>query len=220
MMSVSAEAKSQYPAELEYAESNSTGVPPSALIIFDWDDTLLCTSYLNALDNDPAPGEVQNLRGIEKHAVNLLKTSLAYAHTVIVTNADAHWVRDSASKWMPALTPILEHVHVISTRSADGPRFVGEVESWKKQAFSELMLNLDGDLFDSVIAFGDRDWDIEAATSSVAEHWPHAWVKTVKLKELPTPAELEKQLGALAVKLEPLIAMNQDLTINLVKPKV
>eukprot|EP00930_Biecheleria_cincta_P016024 TRINITY_DN13167_c0_g2_i1.p1 TRINITY_DN13167_c0_g2~~TRINITY_DN13167_c0_g2_i1.p1 ORF type:complete len:251 (-),score=55.40 TRINITY_DN13167_c0_g2_i1:208-864(-) len=215
------EAKSQCSADLEDSESNTTAVPPSALVIFDWDDTLLCTSYLNALeDDDLAPGELQHLRGIEEHAVHLLKTSLAYAHTVIVTNADAHWVRDSASKWIPALTPILEHVQVISTRSVDGPRFVGEVETWKKQAFSELMLNLDADLFGNVIAFGDRDWDIEAATSSVADHWPHALVKTVKLKELPTPAELEKQLGALAVKLEPLIGMNKDLTINLVKPKV
>ena len=57
-------------------------------IIFDWDDTLLCTSFINPTGvfnpNTPIlPAVYQQLAVLEECAVNVLKLSIQYGTTVL-----------------------------------------------------------------------------------------------------------------------------------------
>mmetsp|Transcript_9891 Transcript_9891/g.8402 ORF Transcript_9891/g.8402 Transcript_9891/m.8402 type:complete len:121 (-) Transcript_9891:9-371(-) len=100
--------------------------PPQhqTVIIFDWDDTLLCTSYLNL-----RAGQQQNRqdisKSVQKHLTNisttdskLLEMAMAHGETFIITNAMKGWVEYSARKYVPELLPTLRKVRIISARTA------------------------------------------------------------------------------------------------------
>jgi hypothetical protein len=81
--------------------------PPShqTLIIFDWDDTLLCTGYLNKFGRcglELLPVEIQEtLEDAGRVAAKLLGLALSLGQTFIITNAVHGWVEQSASFWAP-----------------------------------------------------------------------------------------------------------------------
>jgi len=76
--------------------------PPKhqTVIIFDWDDTLLCTSYLNLRQDQNLSGTTErHLREIEGAARKLLELAMTLGHTFIITNAMNGWVEYSSAKW-------------------------------------------------------------------------------------------------------------------------
>merc|ERR1740123_1138707 len=90
--------------------------PPThqTVIIFDWDDTLLCTSFLHMRQDAQLPPVVnRHLRDIAK-AGKLLELAMRLGHTLIITNAMNGWVEYSSAKWMPELLTFLKKVRVIS----------------------------------------------------------------------------------------------------------
>lgn len=192
--------------------------------IFDWDDTLMCTSYLhNYQDPDTeVPTSIQEmLRSIEQGAMRLLELALAFGQTFIITNATADWVSFSAAKFMPKLVPVLERVSVISARS----RFEGQVPDaleWKNRAFLEVQNCLDAHVCTNLVSIGDSSLELEAARGlgralgwEPAQPDSMALVKTVKLKERPSAEELRKQLEAVAARFEQIVCDSKDLQIGL-----
>ena len=93
----------------------------NSIIIFDWDDTLLPTSFLT-------PGGVfnenMNLRDIEKEKLlkleqevfKLLTETVEKGNVYIITNAGNGWVEYSANKFYPNIIPILEKIKIISAK--------------------------------------------------------------------------------------------------------
>merc|ERR1740138_332962 len=72
------------------------------VIIFDWDDTLLCTSWLNQRQEETLPPVIErHLKGIERAAIVLLESALRLAstRTFIITNAMNGWVEYSAARY-------------------------------------------------------------------------------------------------------------------------
>jgi len=67
------------------------------VIIFDWDDTILCTSYINPTGTfNPRQKIPQSLmeqiKLLEKVALKILKLSVESGKTFIITNAGEGWV--------------------------------------------------------------------------------------------------------------------------------
>lgn len=93
------------------------------MIIFDWDDTLLCSTWLAArglrLDSPKElPAEARAQLGVLEDSVCvLINTALAYGPVCIITNAERGWVELSAKKFMPSVVPLLSRVRVLSARS-------------------------------------------------------------------------------------------------------
>merc|ERR1712039_447173 len=114
------------------------------VIIFDWDDTLLCTSFLNMLHDQTLSENVQrHVQGIEIVVKKLLELSMRMGQTFIITNAMTGWVEYSAAKWVPELLPVLEKVKVISARTKYQAHYPCEVGQWKIQAFLDVQKQLD-----------------------------------------------------------------------------
>lgn len=89
-------------------------------IIFDWDDTLLCTTFLNPTNsvNFDIPLNVKlQLKKLEKAAYSILSECLKYGDVYIITNAADGWVEFSSRKYMPKLVKILPKVTVMSARA-------------------------------------------------------------------------------------------------------
>eukprot|EP00933_Yihiella_yeosuensis_P044510 TRINITY_DN3973_c3_g1_i1.p1 TRINITY_DN3973_c3_g1~~TRINITY_DN3973_c3_g1_i1.p1 ORF type:complete len:221 (+),score=48.27 TRINITY_DN3973_c3_g1_i1:153-815(+) len=190
---------------------------PQNVVILDWDDTLLCTTFLSKYEEDDIDlpkGMEKYIRGIERSARRLLEVSMSAGHTFIVTNAVDGWVQTSASRWVPGLLPLLKKVRIMTTRTKTGPRYSGTMSQWKHQAFSEVMQGLDGQSIQNLVAFGDSEFEIEAAEEQ-GKRLQRALVKTVKLKEAPSPQELQKELDFMVQKFDKIMNSSSCMALNL-----
>lgn len=110
-------------------------------IIFDWDDTILCTSFINPAgvyrpSELPAP-VLQQILVLEETAVRILTMSINAGKTFIITNAAEGWVEFSAMKFLPKVAPLLSKITVISARTKYESYFPTDVAQWKLHAFLE-----------------------------------------------------------------------------------
>lgn len=191
--------------------------PPKhqTVIIFDWDDTMLCTSFLNLRQDQPLPATVQqHLLAIQEAAKKLLELALRLGHTFIITNAMNGWVEYSAAKWVPDLLPVLQRVRVISARTKFEQHFPGEVSKWKIQAFLEVQKQLDSQIITNLISLGDSNFEMDAV-HVMGKEFAQALVKTIKFRENPSPEELLKQLELVAQKFERIVENARNLKIGL-----
>jgi len=191
-----------------------------SVIIFDWDDTLLCTSYLNQAEaaGRPMSAAAQaHLQGIERTSKQLLELAISLGQTYIITNARQGWVEYSAAKWVPDLLPVLQSVEIISARTRHGAQYPGNVSMWKIHAFSDLQKQLDLPVITNLVSMGDADYEMEA-TQIIAADFSEALVKTIKLQERPDPEVLLKQLTLVADKFKKIVHSARNAKICL-EPK-
>lgn len=94
------------------------------VILFDWDDTLCPSSWLekrlNGLSTEAeslSPSLQQLLCQLEIFAEKLLKSAIDMGTVMIVTNSMEPWVHVSCKRYLPSLLPLIEELPVIYTRS-------------------------------------------------------------------------------------------------------
>lgn len=188
------------------------------VIIFDWDDTLLCTSFLNLRQermDQPLPAAVEkHLRGIEQAGIRLLELSQRMGHTFIITNAMNGWVEYSAAKYVPAWLPVLQKIRVISARTRYEAQFPGNVSKWKISAFLEVQKQLDSQIITNLISLGDSNFEMDAV-HVMGKEFSQALIKTIKFRENPSPEELLKQLELVGMKFERIVENARNLKIGL-----
>jgi len=89
-----------------------------SLIIFDWDDTLLCTTYLNYKADDTISSKIQDiLDRLSKAVIEVLTMASQLGYLYIITNGTNGWVEESAQRWIPSVVPSLKNIKIISARS-------------------------------------------------------------------------------------------------------
>lgn len=193
----------------------------NSLIIFDWDDTLLCTSFLT-------PGGVFNeniqlseidrgkIRTLEFSVLRLLKIAVEKGDVYIITNAGPGWVEFSAEKFYPSIKSILEKITIISARGEYESKYPGDSKKWKIQTFLNLQKSLNVQLVTNIICLGDSFIEIEAGRI-LASKFSQAFIKTVKFRENPKPEELNKQLIVVANQFNDIYSTVKNLTIRVEK---
>jgi hypothetical protein len=203
----------------------------NTLTIFDWDDTLLCTTFLQvngiATRLDSAPDSIKEyLSSLGSRVRRLLELSIAAGQVLIITNASTGWVQETAAAYLPEVEPLLAKVNIISARDAYEHKFPGQMHMWKKAAFLELQSRFDMKSVTSLIALGDSDFEMEAAHalgsalgSAGDEQEPspkmgRVLVKTVKFRQQPSPQELHKQIELVLQKFTKIVSSNNALTIQ------
>jgi len=180
---------------------------PDTVIIFDWDDTLLASSFLSSrgyrldteMEKSPEADVVDaQLRELETAVCTLLTMAMAYGSVHIVTNAETGWVQLSAQKFMPSVVPFLSRVNVLSARSTYEPAHPDSPLKWKFFAFQEkLASHFNADYKagskKNVISFGDSHVEREAVRA-VTRGMPSTRCKSVKFAERPSMEQLRRQL--------------------------
>lgn len=171
-------------------------------MIFDWDDTLFPTSYLNPVDDTQYEALRERfqpaLLQIEEEAIKLIKLCLKDALVVVITNAKKGWVEFSSSFFMPKLHALMMrgYLRVLSARVDYEEMFPFDTFKWKEMAFQKLWREenfLDKAAILNLIAIGDSDYEMEAA-KLFASQSDRCLVKLVKMRESPTFDELHKEL--------------------------
>jgi hypothetical protein len=199
--------------------------PPShqTLFIFDWDDTLLCTSHLydnypdDCIDSVPE-GTQQVLKDCGNAVTKLLEMAQTLGQTFIITNAIGGWVETSAKAWMPSLIPLLQKVQVVSARSRYEAEYPFEINKWKEEAFMEVKRRLDSEVITNIVSFGDSEYEMEA-TQAMGRSFERASVKLVKFRPCPSDVELLRQLEAVIHEFEAIVGAVRSRRVKIHKQK-
>jgi hypothetical protein len=175
--------------------------PQETEIIFDWDDTLLASSFLSGkgyrLDStiEKTPEIDTQLRDLEQSVCTVLNLALSYGNVHIITNAETGWVQLSAQKFIPGVVPLLNKVKVISARSTFEGMFPESPLKWKFYAFQEKLSKSFSEMKTekNIISFGDSHVEREAVRA-VTRGWPKTRTKSVKFAERPSMEQLRRQI--------------------------
>ena len=195
----------------------------NSLIIFDWDDTLLPTTFLTQGRNFNeniilSENDQKKLEKLENSALNLLNMAITQGDVYIITNAGLGWVEYSAQRFYPKILGILPKIQIISARGEWEKDYPGDSRTWKIQSFLSLQKKLDTKLVTNIICLGDSLFEIEAGRV-LATRFGEAFVKTIKFKEGPKLDELNKQLTLVLNQFNSICSAVKNLTIRVEKKK-
>lgn len=197
-------------SDSDYSDSDDDGdtnsVPPFSLkdtiLIFDWDDTVLPSTWIQEqglrLDDESVLTDDQQaqLSTMAEYAIQTLTVAKRHGKVVLVTNAERGWIELSCQKFMPALFPTLQDVHILSARSTYEQQGVTSPFEWKYLAF-ESEIHSFYELFTkdqrkNVISFGDSAHEREALIR-VTERMAGCRTKSLKFVERPEVEQLLKE---------------------------
>jgi len=173
--------------------------------IFDWDDTVLPSTWVQRqglrLDTASQPNEEQRemLAEVATAAGQTLRAARQHGTVVLVTNAERGWIELSCQKFLPTLSPTLENVKLVSARTTyECPQCSSPLD-WKLRAFEAEINHYFGSdaMFDqskrkNVLSLGDSVHEREAllrATTSA----PNCYSKSLKFVERPDISQICKQ---------------------------
>lgn len=197
-------------------------------IIFDWDDTLLPSSWLSVkglrLDY-PAQLPQDVLDELETHQDSVcavLIKAMQCGTLVIITNAETGWVELSAQRFMPRVAPLLAQICVFSARSTFEPMYGDNPLQWKVAAFKQLVgqtqpmniVDTAENLMRSVISFGDSVHERDAVRKVTAD-LDSTFTKSVKFVERPNLEQLRREVDLVRNCLDYICGCRSDLDLML-----
>ena len=194
------------------------------LFFFDWDDTLLCTSYLvptGALnDMEINKKDKPIISSLDSLASKLLVKSLKLGYVFIVTNGAPGWVELSSTKFYPETAKVLKNVKIISARGLCEKKLPGDMRQWKTKAFKYALdtIPIKRNIPTNIIFFGDSIIEMDSSYI-VKECFSNAYLKTIKFKENPSHTELEKELKIIFTQLDSILTNFKNLSIKVTRKK-
>ena len=194
------------------------------IFIFDWDDTLMCTSYVaptGVLNLDEMkPNDRTTMKNLDQLVSNLLNKALDKGLVFIITNAAYGWIEYSAKKLYPISYEVLKKVKIVSARGMCEKKYPGDYRQWKTKAFIETMKksNINFLKTANIISFGDSIIELEAL-HKLKEIFADGYIKTIKFKENPQPLELIKELKIILLQFDVILSNVRNLSIKVAKKK-
>lgn len=200
--------------------SSSSKRDYNSILIFDWDDTLLCSSYLithnyfiNETNEHKLTKYKDKLVKLENYVYTLLITAIQYGDTYIITNASYGWVEFSARKYYPKVVSLFNSLRIISARDIYEKDHPNNAALWKYCTFINVADLYDKQRVANIISFGDSDYEIEAA-KKMGRMFNEAFVKTVKFKKQPKPEEIVQQLNLVILQINDIHSATRDMVVK------
>jgi len=202
---------------------NSKNPSSAPLFLFDWDDTLLASSFLRGkgyrldAEFERTPEVEEGLRELEQSIYDVLNMAMQLGAVVVVTNAENGWVQLSAQKFVPAVCPLLSKLKIISARSTYEGSHPENPLKWKYCAFQENVLATFGaetKYVKHVVSFGDSNVEREAVRA-VTRNITNCRTKSVKFAESPSLRELVRELQLVTNCMTYVVTHDGDLDLQL-----
>jgi aspartate carbamoyltransferase regulatory subunit len=202
----------------------------NTMIIFDWDDTLLPSSFLGHrrchLDSDfkniPYGNEIRaELDQLDMVVSSLLQLASKYGSVHIITNAEHGWVQMSAAKFLPITSKLLSSITIQSARTAYESSFPDSPMKWKMSSFSDhihsfLSPKVDLHSEKHIISLGDSQLERQAVRTTTRGHAHHNLrTKSIKLSENPSIEQLIKQMELVSQCFNYICTHNADLDLQM-----
>ena len=205
---------------LENRESN---MKTNRIFIFDWDDTLLCTTVLSPggyFDDNRVilPGKLKKIKHLESLVKKLLTNATEKGDTYIITNSEQGWVEYSCKRFFPNVYDLLSKIKIISARALYEKKYPNNYKTWKNMAFNDIIKNYDLNIPSNVICMGDSTYEMEAA-HALSNKFQDGFIKAIKFKELPRVDELISQLNLILEKFDFIYSACKNWTITIDKKR-
>ena len=193
------------------------------IFIFDWDDTLLCTTVLSPCgyfdDNMVVlPSKMEKIKKLEILVKKLLTKTTDKGDTYIITNSEPGWVEYSCKRFFPNTYELLSKIKIISARGLYETKYPKDFKTWKNKSFNEIIEKYDKSLPTNIICLGDSTYEIEAA-HGLAGKLANGFIKAIKFKEFPKIEELISQLTLILDKFNFIYSACKNWTITVDKKK-
>lgn len=193
------------------------------IFIFDWDDTLLCTTVLspNGYFDDNMivlPLKMEKIRKLEILVKELLIKTTDRGDTYIITNSEPGWVEYSCKRFFPDTFDLLSKIKIISARGLYEEKYPKEFKTWKLRAFNEIIQSYDKNMLTNIICLGDSAYEIEAA-HDLSKKFPNGFIKAIKFRELPKIEELMNQISLVLEKFNYIYSACKNWTITIERKK-
>eukprot|EP00931_Biecheleriopsis_adriatica_P009652 TRINITY_DN110714_c0_g1_i1.p1 TRINITY_DN110714_c0_g1~~TRINITY_DN110714_c0_g1_i1.p1 ORF type:complete len:353 (+),score=92.36 TRINITY_DN110714_c0_g1_i1:63-1121(+) len=207
----------------EEVEKETRFFREETLIIFDWDDTVLPSSWVKnhglRLDDGSRveAWQREELGQVARAAAQTLRAAKQLGTVVLITNAERGWIELSCNKFLPTLLPILEDIKLVSARTTyEGPEITSPVD-WKVHAFKNEIdrfyarqTRLGAERRKNVLSLGDSIHEREALMRATAP-MQDCRSKSVKFKEMPDIPEILKQHSLVASCFEQIVHHDANL---------
>jgi len=222
MEDVKAYEAPQSPASTGNSKESSSK-SPAPLFLFDWDDTLLASSFLRGkgyrldADFERTPEIEEGLRELEQSIFDVLNMAMQLGAVVVVTNAESGWVQLSAQKFVPAVCTLLSKLKIISARSTYEGAHPENPLKWKFCAFQEHVqaaFGAESKQVKHVVSFGDSNVEREAVRA-VTRTVHNCRTKSVKFAESPSLRELVRELQLVTNCMTYVVTHDGDLDLQL-----
>ena len=175
-----------------------------SLMIFDWDDTILPTSYLAKLgykldSPNPNPAVQQVLDEYSLLVNKTLSEASRRGHVMIVTNAETGWIQLTVEKFLPKSVATVGRFEHISARSMFEPTGILTPIAWKESAFKMVVQEYlratpaGNNRKCQVVSLGDSGHEREAILKVCQEYRNEVICKSLKFMERPDLDSLRKQ---------------------------
>ena len=216
----SEDIRKNFMAKLIYKNVWQKNKTHNSIIIFDWDDTLLPTTYLtkeNLMQEEIIPDfEKEKLEILENTVAKILTMAMSKGEVYIITNSGTGWVEGSANKFYPLLSELLQKIKIISARNEYEDEYPGNAKEWKVHSFLSLREKVNQKLVTNILCLGDSLFEIEAG-KLLASQFMEAFIKTIKFRKTPRPGELNKQLNLIIEQFDYIYSSAKNLTIKVGK---
>lgn len=199
------------------------------LLIFDWDDTILPSTWVAAQRLTLDKGSVltdkqrEQLKEVSLCTTETLSLAKQVGTVVLITNAERGWIELSSCKFLPEIVPLLENCKLISARTAhESPERPLPLD-WKLEAFAREMVSRtqndrkstkDAAAFTNVLSIGDGAYERESLIR-VSASLPECRGKSLRFVERPSIGKLCRQHRLVSKRLRQLVRYDGDLDLSM-----
>jgi len=167
------------------------------LFLFDWDDTLFPSTFLNehGYYSNKIPEAIQyKIKLLENIILDIFRNIVSFGALVIITNSDEGWVRCTCKIFMPGLHRFMEkNVLQISAKTEYNTQYPGEPILWKVKTMKCVLKKFCEHKNKYIVSVGDSIVE-NTAIKAVSRILNINTITVIKFIESPTINQLRSQL--------------------------
>ena len=177
------------------------------VFVLDWDDTLMCTSFIFSRTQGLTNEEKNIIKNLKKIVNIFLEECIKYGKIIIMTNSTEKWMKKTAENYLKIKKNLIEQIKIISTRDKFEKKRI-ESKQWKQITLEEILLKY-GDKIENLICGSDSERDIDVF-KNISKKYKDINISTIKFKAKPSPLIMIKEIEYLNKKLNDIIGTNKN----------
>ena len=100
-----------------YSKSSSySSSKKKTIFLFDWDDTLMCTSFILSKVQPLSKEEIKIASDLGLKVTIFLEECSKYGKIIIMTNSSKDWMKNTSEQYLKIKEDFFKNIKIISTR--------------------------------------------------------------------------------------------------------
>lgn len=177
------------------------------IFIIDWDDTLMCTTFISHKALGLSDDEQYIVSNLGKVVSNFLKECNKYGKIIIMTNSSKEWIKKTTKDYLKINHESFDNIAIISTRDRYLKKGI-EKKKWKELALDDLIAKYK-EKIQNLICVSDSEKDIDVFKNLSTKN-KEINISTIKFKTKPSPLIMIKEIKYLNDMMDEIIGKNKN----------